>query len=49
MDEDSKKEGIHDGSDDDLEVNLRRVSELANDQLPVYPYSVLTESRVCPI
>lgn len=45
MNENSKKEGIHDSSDDDLEVNLRRVSELTNDQLPIYPYSVLTE---CP-
>ncbi|KAK8800935.1 hypothetical protein WA588_001763, partial [Blastocystis sp. NMH] len=42
IDENSTKEGTHESSDDDLEVNLRRVSELANDQLPVYPYSVLT-------
>ena len=47
IDENSTKEGTHESSDDDLEVNLRRVSELANDQLPVYPYSVLTERCVC--
>ena len=47
IDENSTKEGTHESSDDDLEVNLRRVSELANDQLPVYPYSLLTERCVC--